>query len=135
MPNWRSSLWHSAEVVGDVTRPRNAADTAELVAAVCLYSCGPQTQQVRLMFAAPFRADATPIQSSPCQTGGSTGLFHNVTNCRPAPAKSLLDCVTYKGLVHAVHYRRSLQRRLFVGVKMQHENSIQDEISGTKDIN
>lgn len=110
----------------------------QFVAAVCFYSCGPQTQQVRLMFAAPFRADATPIQSSPCQTGGSTGLFHNVTNCRPAPAKSLLDCVTYKGLVHAAHYRRSLRRRLFdwnVGVKMQHENSIQDEISGTKDTN
>lgn len=89
------------------------------------------------MFTAPFSADTAPIQFSPCQTGDSTGLFHNVTNCWPGPAKSLLDCVTDKRLVHIAHYGRSLQEGppcWNVGVEMQHENSIQDEISAAKDI-
>lgn len=77
-------------------------------------------------FLLPFSADTAPIQSSPCQTGGSTGLFHNVTNCWQGPAKSLLDCVTDKRLVRTAHYGRSLQEgpsSWNVGVEMQHENS------------
>lgn len=61
-------------------------------------------------------------------------MFHNVTNCWPGPAKSLLDCVTDKRLVRTAHYGRSLQEGPpSWNVEMLHENFLQGEISPTKD--
>lgn len=84
------------------------------------------------MFSAPFSVLMHLFNPVPVKQQGSTSLFHNVSNCWPDLAKSLLDFVKDKRLVCAAHYGKSLQEGPpSWNVEMLHEDSIQDEISGT----